>query len=69
MKRIKCKKCGHEISLGIDDEERNFICCDQLMAEVTEKTSFRNSGFGAVSSKPIIAEQPCNNFTGNLAYC
>jgi hypothetical protein len=65
MKKIECKKCGHEIILGIEDEERKFTCCGQPMEEAKETASCRNAGPEA--ARPMVAEQPCNDFTGLLA--
>ncbi|MDR2900330.1 MAG: hypothetical protein LBV20_02260 [Treponema sp.] len=62
MKKIKCKRCGHEIILGIDDEERIFTCCGKPMAEITETVSYRNAGSEA--ARLMVAEQSCNGFTG-----
>lgn len=59
-KKFKCQKCGREVTLGIQDE--NLECCGEPMVEV-KVASCRNAGPEA--SRPMVAEEPCDDFTGN----
>jgi hypothetical protein len=52
VKKMECKKCGREITLGIDDEERSFTCCGQPMIELTE-TSFCKNANSEVSAEAL----------------
>lgn len=62
-KKMKCQNCGREITLGIKEEELDSPeCCGQPMIEV-QVGSCRNAGPEA--SRPMVAEEPCNDFTGH----
>ncbi len=64
MKKITCKKCGQEISLGIEDEWRLFTCCGQMMTEADETASCRNA-WSRKEARLMFAEQSCNEFSGS----
>jgi ssDNA-binding Zn-finger/Zn-ribbon topoisomerase 1 len=44
MKKMECKKCGHEILLRIDDEEKIFMCCGQPTVKVQQIALRQNTG-------------------------
>ncbi len=62
MKKIKCKKCGREISLGVEDEDRILTCCGQPMVEVKETVSCKIAK--PESARSIAAGQFYVNFMG-----
>lgn len=60
MKKNECRKCGHEILLGIDDGEWLFTCCCRSVMKTAETARYATTE----AARPMSEEQPCDDFTG-----
>ncbi|QQO09878.1 hypothetical protein [Breznakiella homolactica] len=61
-KTFRCGICGKTAKLGIEDEVP--VCHGQEMQEVIEQTGAACMHAGPEAARPMEAEGPCNDYTG-----